>query len=48
MKMIEHLTTSGSYRKIGFNPISKVIREVKKAIKKYNLDDILKKRLIPT
>ena len=47
-KMIEHLTTSGSYRKLRCNPIAKVIREVKKAIKNSNLDDNLKKHLIPT
>ena len=47
-KMIEHLTTSGSYRKLGCNTIAKVIREVKEAIKNSNLDDSLKKCLTPS
>ena len=48
LKMVHHLTTSGSYRKLESNPISKVIREVKKAINSSNLDDKLKKRLTPS
>ena len=48
LKTVHHLTTSGSYRKLERNPISKVIREVKKAINSSNLDDKLKKRLTPS
>ena len=47
-KMLNHLTTSSCYRKLSKNPISKVIRYVKKAIMNSNLDDGLKKCLIPT
>jgi hypothetical protein len=46
-KMIEHLTTTGSYKKLDNNPISKVVKEVKKAIKSSNLDERIKKRLTP-
>jgi hypothetical protein len=42
-KMMEHLTTTGSYKKLDNNPISKVIKEVKKAIKVSNLDEWMKK-----
>ena len=45
--MVHHLTTSGSYRKLEGNPISKVIREVKKSINSSNIDDKLKKHLTP-
>lgn len=45
-KMIEHLTTSGSYKKLSNNPISKVIKEVKKVIKESNLDERTKEGLI--
>jgi hypothetical protein len=31
-KMIEHLSQSGSYRKLPNNPIKKIIKDVKKAI----------------
>ena len=48
IKMLEHLTNSGSYRKLSSNPISRVTKEVKKAIMNSNLDDYLKKCLIPT
>jgi hypothetical protein len=41
-KMMEHLTTTGSYKKLDNNPISKVIKEVKKAIKVSNLDEWMK------
>jgi hypothetical protein len=47
-KMREHLTTTGSYKKLENNPISKVIKEVKKAIKASNLDETMKKRLTPS
>jgi hypothetical protein len=47
-KMIEHLTTTGSYKKLNNNPISKIIKEVKKAIKDSNLDERTKKRLTPS
>jgi hypothetical protein len=42
-KMIEHITMTGSYKKLDNNPISKVIKEVKKAIKVSNLDEMMKK-----
>ena len=42
-KMKEHLTTTGSYKKLENNPISKVIKEVKKDIKSSNLDETMKK-----
>jgi hypothetical protein len=42
-KMVEHLSQSGSYRKITSNPITRIIREVKKAIKDSILDEITKK-----
>jgi hypothetical protein len=38
-KMIEHLTTTGSYKKLNNNPISKIIKEVKKV--KYFLEQRL-------
>ena len=47
-KMKEHLTTTGSYKKLENNPISKVIKVVKKAIKSFNLDETMKKRLTPS
>jgi hypothetical protein len=47
-KMKEHLTNTGSYKKLENNPISKVIKEVKKAIKSSNLDETMKKRLTPS
>jgi hypothetical protein len=47
-KMMEHLTTTGSYKKLDNNPISMVIKEVKKAIKVSNLDEWMKKRLTPS
>jgi len=47
-KMNDHLTTSGSYRKLGSNPISKIIKEVKKSINETNLDERTKKRLTPS
>jgi hypothetical protein len=46
-KIIEHLTTTRSYKKLDNNPISKVIKEAKKAIKVSNLDEMTKKRLTP-
>ena len=45
--MIYHLTTSGSYRKLNKNPISKIIREVKRTIKNSNLDETINKCLTP-
>jgi hypothetical protein len=42
-KMMEHLTTTGSYKKLDNNPISMIIKEVKKAIKVSNLDEWMKK-----
>jgi hypothetical protein len=46
-KMNEHLSQSGSYRKILNNPIKKITREVKKAINNSSLDERTKKRLLP-
>lgn len=46
-KMKDHLYNSGSYKKLEKNPISKITRFVKKAIKEANLDEKLKKRLTP-
>jgi hypothetical protein len=46
-KMIEHLTKSGSYKKLDSNPIKKIIRQVKIAINNSNLDERTKKRLTP-
>jgi hypothetical protein len=46
-KMNEHLSQSGSYRKISNNPIKKITREVKKAINNSSLDERKKKRLLP-
>lgn len=45
--MRDQLHNNGSYKKLNENPISKVIKNVKKAIKESNLDDNLKKRLYP-
>jgi hypothetical protein len=46
-KMNEHLSQSGSYRKLNCNPIKKIIRQVKNAINSSNLDERTKKRLTP-
>ena len=46
-KMKYHLYNSGSYKMLEKNPISKITRLVKKAIKETNLDDKLKKCLTP-
>jgi hypothetical protein len=46
-KMNEHLTQSGSYKKLNCNPIKKIIRQVKKSINSSNLDERTKKRLTP-
>jgi hypothetical protein len=42
-KMIDHLSQCGSYRKLSGNPITKIMKEVKRAIKNSNLDERLKK-----
>jgi hypothetical protein len=47
-KMIEHLTLSGSYRKLASNPIARITKEVKKVIKDSNLDELTKKHLLPS
>lgn len=44
-KMKDHLYNSGRYKKLEKNPISKITRLVKKAIKETNLDEKLKKHL---
>lgn len=46
-KMNEHLNY-GSYRRINSNTIPKLIKQVKKAIMGTNLEDKMKKRLIPS
>ena len=46
-KMIEHLTKSGSYKKLDSNPIKKIIRQVKIDINSSNLDERTKKCLTP-
>ena len=46
-KMIEHLSQSGSYRKLPSNPIKNIIKDVKKAINNSKLDERTKKRLNP-
>ena len=38
----------GSYRKLSNNPIPKIMKEVKKTIMESNLDDKLKRKLIPS
>lgn len=45
-KMNEHLSC-GSYKNLSTNPISKIMREVQKAISHSNLNEKLKKRLNP-
>ena len=45
--MLEHLSTSGSYKKLSNNPLSKITMEVKRAIKLSLLDDRTKKWLTP-
>jgi hypothetical protein len=47
-KMKEHLSQSGSYRKLNCNPIKKIIKQVKNAINNSNLDERTKKRLTPS
>lgn len=46
-KMNEHLRC-GSYKKLSNNPIPKIMKEVKKTILESNLEDKLKKKLIPS
>jgi hypothetical protein len=46
-KMNEHLSQSGSYRKLNCNPIKKIIRQVKNAINNSNLNERTKKCLNP-
>ena len=46
-KMLEHLSASGSYKKLSNNPLSKITMEVKRAIKLSLLDDRTKKWLTP-
>ena len=45
--MLEHLSTSGSYKKLSNNPLSKITMEVKRAIKLSLLDDRTKRLLTP-
>jgi len=46
-KMRDHLYNSGSYKKIKENPISKITKMVKKAIKDSSIDERMKKILSP-
>lgn len=46
-KMKDYLYNSGSYKNLEKNPISKITRLVKRAIKETNLDEKLKKCLTP-
>jgi hypothetical protein len=46
-RMIDHLSQSGSYKKLPSNPIAKVMKDVKRAIKNSNLDERIKKCLLP-
>ena len=46
-KMLDHLSSSRSYKQLGSNPISKILREVKKVIKTSSLDDKTKNLLMP-
>jgi hypothetical protein len=45
-RMIDHLSQCGSYKKLPSNPIAKVMKDVKIAIKNSNLDERIKKRLL--
>ena len=47
-KILNHLSSSGSYKKLRSNPISRILKEVKKVIKGSSLDDKNKKLLLPT
>ena len=44
--MLEHLSTSGSYRKLDKDPTKKILNEVTKTIKKSTLDENIKNKLI--
>jgi hypothetical protein len=46
-KMYEHLTTGGCYKKLEKDPSTKIIKDVANAIKRSNLDEGIKKKLIP-
>ena len=46
-KMLDHLSTSGSYRKLDKDPTRKIINKVTKTIKNSTLDENIKKKLIP-
>ena len=46
-KMLEHLSASGSYRRLDKDPTKKIVNEVTKAIKNSALDENTKKKLIP-
>jgi hypothetical protein len=48
IRMIEHLSQCGSYKKLPNNPIAKIMKEVKIAIKNSSLDNRIKKRLLPS
>ena len=43
-KMLENLSSSGSYKKLSNNPLGKITMQVKRAIKLSLLDDQTKKR----
>jgi len=46
-KMYEHLTTKGCYKKLKKDPSTKIIKDVENVIKRSNLDEGIKKKLIP-
>ena len=46
-KMLDHLSASGSYRRLDRDPTKKIIAEVTKTIKNSSLDENTKKKLIP-
>lgn len=46
-KMIEHLITSGSYRKISDDTDNKIIKDIMKALHNSSLDDSIKKKISP-
>jgi hypothetical protein len=48
VKIIEHLTLSGSYEKLDSNLMARITRELIKVIKGSNLDDITKKHFLPS
>jgi hypothetical protein len=46
-KMMEHLTTIGSYKKFEKDPNNKIMREITKAIQISSLEDMIKEKITP-